>query len=460
MAKVDVSEIPIDELQSSLSAFERQLLANGYGIYSIDYTQDFSGVLDRERLVRYLCFEGFHSQGDFVSAIQAKNPTILDNTDSVGKHVCTWVCRNEKGNTVRTKIYNKIVSNMEAVDCPNEHLRKTFLHPDVQKRGCTRIEVSLYACNGDDLCTQKANEEIPNALYRVSPGGGQNESVLDFNNELSDNTHCFVLSTKKWLNLAKMPNSCSNHDGAVCGGLLYVAYLYNSGYYHKIVSFNPKQNKWNCVNDQGFLPLINKYKNSSVTTFNEVLYVMGGEQNMQKAQIYNPVSNEWKEVAPMKTGRAGHCAVVLQKQIYVIAGHNSVECYNPSTNQWRRIPSISKPRRFAAAATACDKIVVVGGYSGMSDSMTTESSCEMFDPRTNEWSLVSSPAFPRAACGIVSMDDLIYLFGGKNEQTFMQTVDCFDVKRNKWHEVAIIPDSFKCSHLSASLLKLPRKFLS
>ena len=190
MAKVDVSEIPIDELQSSLPAFERQLLANGYAIYSIDYTQDFSGVLVREGLVHYLCFEGFNSQGDFVSAIQAKNPTILDNTDNVGKHVCTWVCRNEKGNTVRTKIYNKIVSNIEAgevrepvgghladyVDCPNEHLRKTILHPDVQKLGCTRIEVSLYACNGDDLCTQTANEEIQNALYRVSPGGGQNES--------------------------------------------------------------------------------------------------------------------------------------------------------------------------------------------------------------------------------------------------------------------------------------------
>ena len=33
-------EIPMDELQASLPAFERLLLAHGYGI---DYTQDFSG---------------------------------------------------------------------------------------------------------------------------------------------------------------------------------------------------------------------------------------------------------------------------------------------------------------------------------------------------------------------------------------------------------------------------------
>ena len=38
VAKVDVSEIPLDELQASLPAFERLLLAHGYGIYCIDYT--------------------------------------------------------------------------------------------------------------------------------------------------------------------------------------------------------------------------------------------------------------------------------------------------------------------------------------------------------------------------------------------------------------------------------------
>ncbi len=36
VAKVDVSEIPMDELQASLPAFERQLLRDGYGLYSID----------------------------------------------------------------------------------------------------------------------------------------------------------------------------------------------------------------------------------------------------------------------------------------------------------------------------------------------------------------------------------------------------------------------------------------
>jgi hypothetical protein len=187
VAKVDVSDVPIDELLSALPGFRLQLLANGYDLYSIDYTRDFSGVLDRETLVAYLRdTHGFREQGDLVAAIGEDAPTILDNTGSVGNHVCTWVQTTPHGYTVRTKLYNKVVSNFEAgeiretfgghladyVDCPNAHLRRTFLHPDVQARGCTRIEVSLYACRGEaTLSAETGNEVVQAALDIVSPEG-------------------------------------------------------------------------------------------------------------------------------------------------------------------------------------------------------------------------------------------------------------------------------------------------
>ena len=69
----------------------------------------------------------------------------MANTDSLGKHVCTWVCTSGASYTVCTKFYNKVVSNFEAgdvckpisghladyVDCLNKHLGQTFLHLDV-----------------------------------------------------------------------------------------------------------------------------------------------------------------------------------------------------------------------------------------------------------------------------------------------------------------------------------------
>jgi hypothetical protein len=187
LAKVDVSEIPIEKLQTMLPFFEKCLLPQGYCIYSIDYTQDFSGVLDRKTLVEYLGkTHNFREQGDFYSAMcHEDQPTILANTDCVGNHVCTWIQTTAGGRTSRTKIYNKIVSNFEAgevlatigshlaeyVDCPNKHLRKTFQHPDVQERGCTRIEVSIYGCFEDQLSIVDAKTAVDDVLELVSPNG-------------------------------------------------------------------------------------------------------------------------------------------------------------------------------------------------------------------------------------------------------------------------------------------------
>ena len=142
VAKCGVSEVPLEEMHSGLHVFKKCLEGYGYGIYSIDYTQDFSGVLDRKALV---CKLGFRKAGDFCAAIAEKEPTILEITGTVGEHVCTWISTTAEGRTARTKIYNKVVSNFEAgeirepvgghladyADCPNPHLRQTFLHPDV-----------------------------------------------------------------------------------------------------------------------------------------------------------------------------------------------------------------------------------------------------------------------------------------------------------------------------------------
>ena len=192
-----------------MPAFERYLETFGFGVYSIDYTQHFPGVLDCEALVHYLQeSKGFCAQGGFAAAMEEEQPTILENTASVKKHVCTWIATAKDDRTVRTKIYNKIFSNFEAgeirepvgghlanyVDCPNKCLRHTFLHPDVQARGCTRIEVSLSTCPRVKLSTEKADEVVQKALAKVSPEG----------------VELFMLqpSRKQWENLASCLDRC------------------------------------------------------------------------------------------------------------------------------------------------------------------------------------------------------------------------------------------------------------
>ena len=78
-------------------------------MYEIDYTQDFFEMVDRNTLVSHLLANGFERQG---SGRCSDKGTILDNTSSVGDHVCTWL-HEARGYTVRTKIYNKVVSQFE-----------------------------------------------------------------------------------------------------------------------------------------------------------------------------------------------------------------------------------------------------------------------------------------------------------------------------------------------------------
>lgn len=95
----------------------------------------------------------------------------------------------------------------------------------------------------------------------------------------------------------------------------------------------------------------------------------------------------------------------------------------------------------------------------VSASSEIEPTCEMFDPCVNQWSLLPSPNVPRAACGIVSVGDTVYIFGGySNEGSTLDSVECYDAECNEWQKVdATMPEAE--GYIRASLVKLPKEFI-
>ena len=57
VVKVDVSAIPTETIQKNTHELETKLLGIGFGIFSIDYTQDYSGTMQRSKMVEYLTKE-------------------------------------------------------------------------------------------------------------------------------------------------------------------------------------------------------------------------------------------------------------------------------------------------------------------------------------------------------------------------------------------------------------------
>lgn len=276
----------------------------------------------------------------------------------------------------------------------------------------------------------------------------------------SKQTYCFSLTTNKWIELSTMPFSRSRHGAAVCSGQLYVL---GGQPRAPVWCFNFKQNKWSCVSSRTFV----LRHHCSVTTYQEELYVIGGENFWCSVVKFDPKHDEWTYLKDMTISHAGHCAVATVNGLCVLAGyddrfvcHKSVEFYDPLTDQWNGMPDMLNARHLAAAATISGgKILVVGGYRDM-QFKAIEAGCEIFDPMVNQWSLVANPVVPRAACGIVNFDNYVYLFGGEDSNQdgdliYHDGIECYSIQNNTWQLLGVMPVRLSC--LQAALVLLPKK---
>ncbi|KAK6038481.1 kelch repeat protein [Cooperia oncophora] len=86
---------------------------------------------------------------------------------------------------------------------------------------------------------------------------------------------------------------------------------------------------------------MSKYLGSAVLDGH--LYAAGGRDessnDLSSVEKYNPLTDEWTEVAAMKEKRAEVKLVVANEKLYAVGGHgtsdqDSVEVFDPKTNKW------------------------------------------------------------------------------------------------------------------------------
>ena len=100
---------------------------------------------------------------------------------------------------------------------------------------------------------------------------------------------------------------------------------------------------------------------------------------------------------------------VLHGYLYAAGGHDapassdsskqfrSVERYDPRSDQWCLISSMKNCRDAVGMAALGNRLFSVGGYDGV----TYLDAVEAFDPETNEWESVAPLAHPRAGACVV-----------------------------------------------------------
>ncbi|XP_072450542.1 kelch-like ECH-associated protein 1A isoform X3 [Chiloscyllium punctatum] len=185
---------------------------------------------------------------------------------------------------------------------------------------------------------------------------------------------------------------------------------------------------------------------------NQLVYVAGGYlqrsvPNMEAFSPrsgrwlrYDPETNKWTFVAPMKMCRIGAGVAVWNGLLYVIGGFdgknrlNSVECYRPEKDEWSLISPMGSPRSGAGVVALNNYIYVAGGYNGREQF----SSVERYSIETDKWENVASMKHNRSALGATAYRGKIYVLGGFNQNGFLDSVECYDPEKDEWTEVTVM----------------------
>lgn len=267
-----------------------------------------------------------------------------------------------------------------------------------------------------------------------------------------------------WVTLPDLHLLRHGHGAAVCQGALYLVggVSGNVSAHSHVCQFSLVENRWNCV----VADLPHPVSFSAVVSVQNKLFVIGGRDGfdkiLSKTQCYDPLHNQWHCVKDMNFPRDNHSATVLDDSIYVISGNRqnfrSCERYDLSSNTWHILPDLTMPRQQPAAQAFSGKIIVAGGSFGVTYRLHT--TCEIYNPRTNEWTLVSGFAVPRAGCCVAGTEDHVYIFGGSNGRSVLNTLDSverYNVTEDRWETVSVIPEIVISPQVA--VVKIPQKYL-
>lgn len=125
-------------------------------------------------------------------------------------------------------------------------------------------------------------------------------------------------------------------------------------------------------------------------------------------------------------------------KLFVVGGMDSskgaiqIEQYDPRKNQWSVVsPMVTRRLQFDVAVLN-GSLYVVGGRDGLK----TLNTVECYNPRTRQWSPVPSMSTHRHGLGVATLSGPLYAVGGHDGWSYLSTVERFDPETKQWNFIA------------------------
>lgn len=222
--------------------------------------------------------------------------------------------------------------------------------------------------------------------------------------------------------------------------------------------YSPMDNKWTTI-----APMLQDRCRFSLNVIGKSLYAIGGasetnngedgEEDEEDAtgERYDPESDSWEYIAPLRGCRSQHAGAALNNYLYVSGGlenHRVLTSfcrYNTTFGFWEELTPLLTPRADHVMLAIYDKIYVCGGWyeNTQHETRILNKTIDSYNFQTHQWEVVTTIPTPRCHAGIVAEFSKIYIIGGFSALvTFdraTSTIECFDVETQKWSNVDRYP---------------------
>ena len=207
--------------------------------------------------------------------------------------------------------------------------------------------------------------------------------------------------------------------------------------------------------------------------YKNYLYAMGGYSgiflsSVERAKVKPDGSlGPWiYEPNEMNDARYIHGAAIHGNTLYVVGGHNeatggalkSVEyCKiqpDGSVGLWHRTSPLNEARYLTASAVVGDYLYVFGGFNGKTYMQTVEKAKIKKDGSLGPWQMTASLSVPREGVAPIVNGNTIYLIGGSNRSGYLASTDVGKVGASgnidKWLSTSTIGGAVKIEKKGSS----------
>ncbi|XP_013931154.1 PREDICTED: influenza virus NS1A-binding protein homolog [Thamnophis sirtalis] len=189
-----------------------------------------------------------------------------------------------------------------------------------------------------------------------------------------------------------------------------------------------------------------QYARSGLGTaeLNNKLVAAGGynrEECLRTVECYDPRTDCWTFIAPMRTPRARFQMAVLMGQLYVVGGSNGHsddlscgEMYDPEIDDWTPVPELRTNRCNAGVCALNGKLYIVGGSDPYGQKGLKN--CDVFDPINKSWTNCASLNIRRHQSAVCELGGYLYIIGGAESWNCLNSVERYNPENNTWTLIA------------------------